>query len=300
MLSVIITTYNRPQMLREAINSVLRQDYLDKEIIVVDDNSSMDNSFCIPSVDKYIKNSENQGLGKNHIIGFNASKGEYICFLDDDDYYTDYSYYSNAISMLDKYSELSFVSGSSITKYEPSGKEEPYILTHGHKLDAIEYLQNILITYRKPQSTFTTVFRKSVLLEMGLKKMLNPEDAALYLRALSVGGYVCLLENMVGVYRVHSNNMSKALDCQQMINLQKEILEVYKLSKRKLTSPSFWWYKQFRFTFDFFIGSNPQKENINRMIKWGYSHSAGSIYIWLFLFHYQLIQIKKRVLDRTI
>ncbi|MCX5817095.1 MAG: glycosyltransferase family 2 protein, partial [Proteobacteria bacterium] len=44
MVSVIITTYNRRKFLKEALRSVINQDYQDKEIIVVDDGSS-DNSY---------------------------------------------------------------------------------------------------------------------------------------------------------------------------------------------------------------------------------------------------------------
>ena len=56
---LIITTYNRPNMLIQAIESVLAQKAVQTEIIVVDDNSTEDNSFCIPLVSKYIKNKKN-------------------------------------------------------------------------------------------------------------------------------------------------------------------------------------------------------------------------------------------------
>jgi glycosyltransferase involved in cell wall biosynthesis len=44
-VSVIIPTYNRPSMLKEAIQSVLDQTYSDYEIIAVDDGSRITNSF---------------------------------------------------------------------------------------------------------------------------------------------------------------------------------------------------------------------------------------------------------------
>ena len=64
-------------MLIQAIESVLAQKAVQTEIIVVDDNSTEDNSFCIPLVSKYIKNKKNMGLGSNHKIGFDESSGEY-------------------------------------------------------------------------------------------------------------------------------------------------------------------------------------------------------------------------------
>ena len=47
LVSVIISTYNRPQLLKRAINSVLKQTYKNIEIIVVDDNSSCNNKLII-------------------------------------------------------------------------------------------------------------------------------------------------------------------------------------------------------------------------------------------------------------
>ena len=89
MISVIISTYQRPDRLKKAIQSVLNQTYPDFELIVVDDNSK-DNtqdivkSFKDPRI-SYLKRTKNAGTDarpKNE--GIMASKGEYIAFLDDD------------------------------------------------------------------------------------------------------------------------------------------------------------------------------------------------------------------------
>lgn len=85
MVSVIITTYNRRRFLKEATLSVLQQDYIDKEIIVVDDGST-DESFKetegLPVT--YIWK-ENGGISSARNRGIEASKGGYIAFLDVDD-----------------------------------------------------------------------------------------------------------------------------------------------------------------------------------------------------------------------
>lgn len=91
-VSIVITTYNNSKYITEAINSVLEQDYENKEIIVIDDASD-DNTEELITVLKekhpisYLKKKENQGPGAARNLGIAASKGEYICFLDADDIY---------------------------------------------------------------------------------------------------------------------------------------------------------------------------------------------------------------------
>lgn len=85
MVSIIITTYNRRSFLKEAVISVLNQDYQDKEILVIDDGST-DRSFeevrGLPL--RYVWK-ENRGISSARNMGINISRGEFIAFLDVDD-----------------------------------------------------------------------------------------------------------------------------------------------------------------------------------------------------------------------
>jgi glycosyltransferase involved in cell wall biosynthesis len=85
MVSVIITTYNRRKFLKEALFSVIDQDYQDKEIIVVDDGS-IDNSYeeVKEFPVRYVRKA-NGGISSARNYGIAISKGEYISFLDVDD-----------------------------------------------------------------------------------------------------------------------------------------------------------------------------------------------------------------------
>ena len=90
MVSAIITTHNRPELLKRAIESVLHQTYKDIECIVVDDNSS-DNTkdICSQYSVNYIYIPPNESKGGNYArnLGIKASNGDYCAFLDDDDYW---------------------------------------------------------------------------------------------------------------------------------------------------------------------------------------------------------------------
>lgn len=90
-VSVIMLTYNRENMVERAIKSILAQNYKNFELIIVD-NGSTDRSGII--ADQYAENDSriwsihqkrgNIGSGRN--TGLNAARGEYIAFIDDDDW----------------------------------------------------------------------------------------------------------------------------------------------------------------------------------------------------------------------
>jgi len=90
MISVIIPAYNSSSFIKRAIDSVLNQIYTDLELIIVDDCST-DNTYdvCKAYTDpriRVIKNEINQGAGISRQVGLKEAKGEWITFLDSDDF----------------------------------------------------------------------------------------------------------------------------------------------------------------------------------------------------------------------
>ncbi|MCW3805814.1 glycosyltransferase family 2 protein [Plebeiibacterium marinum] len=92
LVSVIITTYQRPVFLERAIRSILNQTYPEIELIVVDDNDQDSEARQLTEslIKKYpdiiyVKHPENKGANAARNSGIRIAKGEYIAFLDDDD-----------------------------------------------------------------------------------------------------------------------------------------------------------------------------------------------------------------------
>lgn len=90
LVSVIIPFYNEEEYIEKALISVLNQTYENLEILLINDGST-DNSLKIVKKfnDKRIKiiESTNNGVSIARNIGIKESKGNYLCFLDADDYW---------------------------------------------------------------------------------------------------------------------------------------------------------------------------------------------------------------------
>ena len=122
LISVIIPTYNRRDMLLQAIEGIRSQDFPDVEILVVDDGSSDGTEAAMTAPDaavRYLRNETNRGPGYSRRRGFLEARGEFLVFSDDDDYYTNPRFFSEAVRVLsgDAGGRLAFVSANAKILY---------------------------------------------------------------------------------------------------------------------------------------------------------------------------------------
>ena len=95
MISVIVPIYNVEKYLEKCIESILAQTYTDYELILVNDGST---DGCYEICQKFSKrdvrikliNKPNGGLSSARNVGIDNSKGDYITFVDSDDYISKY------------------------------------------------------------------------------------------------------------------------------------------------------------------------------------------------------------------
>jgi glycosyltransferase involved in cell wall biosynthesis len=89
LISVVIPTYNRANLIGRAIKSVLEQTYENFEIIVVDDASTDGTEKMVRSLNSpkiiYLRHKENKGVSAARNTGIKHAKGRYVAFLDSDD-----------------------------------------------------------------------------------------------------------------------------------------------------------------------------------------------------------------------
>ena len=127
MVTIIIPTYKRSKYIERAIYSILRQTYKDYEIIVVDDNDpetedrkrleEIMKKYENDSRIKYVKHDKNRNGAVARNTGIKIAKGEYITFLDDDDYFLK-NRLEVLVAALEENKEYSGVFSSSLVKKE--------------------------------------------------------------------------------------------------------------------------------------------------------------------------------------
>ncbi len=295
MLSIIIPTHNRLNMLQELLLSIKRQNYKDIEVIIVADAcSDGTNEFLkhesFPINWRYLINDIPLNAGGSRRRGFLDSKGDFVTFVDDDDYLIDNDFYIRVINTFDRYSNLSIVAANSLDKYEDTGTFERKQVNISGYIDKQKYLSGFQFKWSKPSPSFA-VFRRSKLLEAGIETMYMVNDCPLYLRALLVGD-IYMESDPVGVYRIHDRNISKSIGADFIIENLKEKEYVYKeLKKRKFRfNLSFWWYKMVRITVDYFMYSNPSDEEKRKVIQWCKEHIHYSVRLILYLFKLNMIK----------
>lgn len=97
LVSVVITTFNREDLLERAIRSVIAQDYPAIELIVIDDFSNAKTAMLIETLRTeceqrfvrfvYQRNEKNSGSNFSRNCGYALSEGKFVTGLDDDDYF---------------------------------------------------------------------------------------------------------------------------------------------------------------------------------------------------------------------
>ena len=216
LLSVVIPNYNKEKYLETCIKSVFEQSYRPLEVIVVDDCST-DNSVKIiqnmksryPEL-RVVKLDENSGVSNARNVGLAAAKGEYITFLDSDDFYSSSQKLENEMRLIYDNWEQPLLSYSKIVFVDETGKK-----LQGYTLPNKEYFQgNVLRDFILGKNHFICTIRdycvkKSILQEVGgySEKMSLFEDLDILLRLLSRCNAICTFQDGTA-YRLNTNGLS--------------------------------------------------------------------------------------------
>ena len=212
LLSVIVPTYNRKEMLSDALRGIMNQTMRDFEIIIVDDCSSDGTQEFVNSLGddriRYFRREKNTGVHYNYSLGLSNARGKYIVFHDDDDYYTDYEFFRKASDILAEHENdtppLVCVS-SNVMKLtiETNESERTYIGGPG-RVKGIDFILDDKKKYIKPASLFPTVFRADILRQAGLGNGFV-DDSETYWHAMSYGD-AWFIPDITGVYRLHAES----------------------------------------------------------------------------------------------
>lgn len=201
-ISIIVTTYNRKELLIETINSILSQTYSDFELIIIDNFSNYNffaliDSFNDPRI-KGFQNHNNGVIAVNRNYGIRLAKGKYLAFCDDDDIW-----HSDKLT-------------KQIEMAESVKDKHPLILIHsnttlfGEGMRSKQTRKNNVFTFNdfigKNDITFSTVFATNAPMIMFNEDsvMVASEDYYLWMELLIHNYKFFLLEESLVNYRISS------------------------------------------------------------------------------------------------
>lgn len=291
-ISIIIPTYNRFEKLSELISSIFSQSYQNFEVILIDDASSDETHSVYGNYHdrrlNYYRNYENLGMGLSRQKGYNLSKGDYVIFCDDDDYFIDNNYFYDLINIF-KDENINIICSQSYIYYENEDKYEYFGLNMDNgKISSIEYLKNFMIKYIKPKSLFPSAFRKTVLIKTQFKEMTMMNDTSIYLRALMGGGETHINKKIIGVYRVHSKNHTFGVKSDFIIKNLEEKRKIYDYLKERKIIPNInkWYSEQIAITVNFYLRNVGDEEGIDNVLNW----------VWKNVSYQEYLKYKKTVI----
>ena len=229
--SIVITAYNCEKYIKQCIFSVLNQNFGEYELIIIDDCSSDNTLKIIENIKdnriKIFSLPQNQGVSNARNTAIKASKGEYIFFLDCDDYIE-----NNLLK--EAYNELSsskadvlfcpyFVFWENKNKYKFSNPR--------YRMDKIKKMpcpfnkkdaENII--YETNYEVCTKFYKRSFLLDNNIyfKQLLFAEDLPFYWEIIQKAQKFSYLKKQYYCYR----KGHKCLDVQKIVEYLPHALEI--------------------------------------------------------------------------
>ena len=212
-LSVVVPVYNVENYLKKCIDSILSQTFKDFELILVDDGSTDNSGHICDEYDyQYEKvkviHKENGGLSSARNAGIEIASGEYISFIDSDDY-IDSNMFLNMIEALQNTNKDIAACGRVVDlwgekeKIEFSLKKEK-IYSHDQAIEEVLLLREIDV------SACDKIYRKSLFDNIRYPEGKISEDAAIIFQLLDISNGIVHIGTPFYHYIYRKNSISKA------------------------------------------------------------------------------------------
>ena len=238
LVSIITPVYNSEPFLRDCIDSVLSQSYMNWELILIDDNSA-DNSWKIcqnaSRFDNRIiafRNDVNLGAGSTRNRGIDYARGEFIAFLDSDDLWQKEKLRIQIGLMNEHKAVLSHTSYEYMSEY---GVCTGNMLKVSQK--AVSYRD---LLKRTEIGCLTAVYSQARLGKIFMSSRRNMQDYELWLSILNKGHSSLPIDFVLAKYRVRTGSVSS--NKTSLVSKHFTFLvETQKMSNLRALYYTLWW-----------------------------------------------------------
>ena len=230
LISVIINVYNGEKFIKKCLDSVVNQTYKNLEILIINDGSTDSTlKICKSYKDKRIKiiTTENQGLSLSRNVGIDNAKGEYLYFIDVDDFIKldtiEYLY------LLCKKYNVDFSSCMPLDIYNYNFKEKQKD-EHIFLKDKKEYLEDILLSINRSGTMWNKLIKRELFDNLRFENRISDDLVVVYKLALKIDR--CAYSNKRKYYYFrHSESTLAQRDPKRAIDQYKASLERYNYIK---------------------------------------------------------------------
>ena len=233
LISIVVPVYNVEEYLPECVDSLLSQDYEPIEIILVDDGSpDRCGSICDEYANTYQNivalHKANSGLSDARNYGMKYAKGDYICFVDSDDYVSEkyISHLYEAIESTDSDLAISWFK----CVFDHENKKNNDIIQGIIKVSSKECLEKLLYQDGVETSAWGKLYKKELLNGLEYPKGKLYEDIPVTVEAIIRAESVSIIQNVDYFYRQRRDSIQyqsfniRKLDCIAHIdNMRKRI-----------------------------------------------------------------------------
>lgn len=228
LVSIIMPVYNAEKYLSEAIESALNQTYKDFELLLINDRSSdSSKEICMEyskKDDRIIlleNNSENHGPGPTRNIGLDHAKGEFIYFMDADDW-IDKKLLQYSVNQMQK-TNADIVQFGVVYERDDKRNPEKYFWKGKKVLTKDEIKQNFSAYWKENRnSLWIHLFRREVVNSIRFEDIVNGEDISYVMDALCNAEKIAYITKVLYHYRYVQGSAShrwikNTMECREII-----------------------------------------------------------------------------------
>ena len=227
--SIIIPVYKVEQFLAQCVDSVLEQTYKNYEIVLVDDGSP-DNcpQICDNYADKYnnikVVHKENGGLSDARNVGLEYASGEYVIFLDSDDWWIDKEFLQKADKFIEcKKGKIDVLLFQAKKFYEKDCIEIPDVLYDDSIINSIskdETIKYLISTGTYSMSACTKILNKKTLVDKKIyfRKGLLGEDLDWFMMLIMNVKKIYAIDSVNYTYRIRGGSITQSIGKKNIID----------------------------------------------------------------------------------
>lgn len=232
MISVIVPVYKVEPYIHQCIDSIIKQTYKDLEILLIDDGSP-DN--CGTICDEYAKqdsrikvfHTENRGLSAARNLGLKEAKGEYIGFVDSDDWIEPYMYEKLFEAIQENKADISFC--GYWKEYDSATETFDYPKTVFTRQEAL----STLLDRKMENNVWNKLFSKELFQEIHFPEGRNYEDSYIMHVIMGKAKRIVTIPDVYVHYRKRAGSISMTRSAKHLIELPESRIARYTYIKEK-------------------------------------------------------------------